>query len=75
LGRELTDAEVRELRHGYLAGVSYLDAQVGRVLDELERLGLADRTVVVFWSDHGFHLGEHGLWCKTSNFELTPACR
>jgi iduronate 2-sulfatase len=70
LGRKLTDAEVRELRHGYLAGISYLDAQVGKLLGELDRLGLADRTVVVFWSDHGFHLGEHGLWCKTSNFEL-----
>ncbi len=69
-GRDLSPEDVRELRHGYLACVSYLDAQVGKLLGELERLGLADRTLVVFWSDHGFHLGEHGLWGKTSNFEL-----
>ena len=69
-GQELTDDEVRELRRGYYAATSYLDAQVGKVLDELDRLALTDRTIVVFWSDHGFHLGEHDLWCKTSNFEL-----
>ncbi|MFC1596441.1 sulfatase [Planctomycetota bacterium] len=69
-GRQLSDEEIVELRHGYLAGISFLDAQVGKLLDELDRLGLRERTVVVFWSDHGFHLGEHGLWCKTSNFEL-----
>lgn len=69
-GRELTAAEVLELRHGYYAGISYLDAQVGKVLAELERLELVDNTIIVFWSDHGFHLGEQGLWCKTSNFEL-----
>ena len=69
-GRDLSDQEILELRHGYLAGISYLDAQIGKLLDELDRLGLTDKSVVVFWSDHGFHLGEHGLWCKTSNFEL-----
>ena len=65
-----SEAQVRRLRHGYYAAVSYLDAQVGKVLDELDRLGLRDSTHVVFWSDHGFHLGEHGLWAKTSCFEL-----
>jgi len=69
-GNGLTSDDVRELRRGYWAGVSYLDAQVGRLLDALERLKLRRNTIVVFWSDHGFHLGEHGLWAKTSNFEL-----
>jgi len=61
--------EVRTLRHGYLAAISYVDAQIGKVLDEVDRLGLRDDTIVAFWSDHGFHLGEHSLWCKNSNFE------
>lgn len=69
-GRKLSDDEILELRHGYYADISYVDAQIGRVLDELDRLELTEKTIVVFWSDHGFHLGEHGLWCKTSNFEL-----
>ncbi len=65
-----TPAQAREMRHGYFANVSFLDAQVGKVLDALERSGVADRTLVIFAGDHGFHLGEHGLWAKTSNFEL-----
>lgn len=67
---KLTNADVLALRHGYYAGITYLDAQVGKVLAELQRQHLTERTIVVFWSDHGFHLGEHNLWCKTSNFEL-----
>ncbi len=69
-GRKPTDDEVRELRHGYYAATSFLDAQIGKVLDEIDSLDLYDNTIIVFWSDHGFHLGEHDLWCKTSNFEL-----
>lgn len=65
----LSEDEVRELRHGYLAGVSFLDAQLGKLLDELDQQKLTQNTVIVFWSDHGFHLGENSLWCKTSNFE------
>jgi iduronate 2-sulfatase len=66
----LPPAQIAELRHGYLACISFLDAQVGRVLAELDRLGLARNTLIVFWSDHGFHLGEHALWAKTTNYEL-----
>jgi len=55
----LSDAQARELIHGYYACVSYTDAQVGRVLDELGRLGLADSTAVVLWGDHGWKLGEY----------------
>lgn len=59
------------LTRGYAACVSYIDAQVGRVLGELDRLGLRENTVVVFWGDHGYHLGENGIWGKATNFELT----
>jgi iduronate 2-sulfatase len=59
----------RRLVHGYYASVSYVDAQVGKVLDELDRLELDDSTVVVVWSDHGFHLGDLGIWTKHTNYE------
>ncbi len=59
----------RKLIHGYYASVSYMDAQVGRVMDELKRLELDKNTIVVLWGDHGFHLGDHASWTKHSNFE------
>jgi iduronate 2-sulfatase len=59
----------RTLIHGYYAGTSYIDAQIGRVLDELDRLGLASKTIVVLWGDHGWHLGDHGMWTKHTNYE------
>jgi iduronate 2-sulfatase len=65
----LPDDLARKLKHGYYAAVSYMDAQVGRVLDELERLGLRDNTIIVLWGDHGWKLGEHDAWCKHSNVE------
>jgi iduronate 2-sulfatase len=68
-GGKPTPAEIITLRHGYYAAISYVDAQIGKVIDELDRLDLAKETIIVFWSDHGFHLGEHSLWAKTSNFE------
>jgi arylsulfatase A-like enzyme len=64
------DEDARRLIHGYLACVSYTDAQIGRILDELDRLQLAEKTVVVIWGDHGWKLGDHGSWCKHTNFEL-----
>jgi len=59
----------RTLIHGYYAAASYTDAQIGRVVDELDRLGLASNTVIVLWGDHGWHLGDHGQWCKHTNYE------
>jgi iduronate 2-sulfatase len=58
------------LIHGYRAAVSYTDAQIGRILDALEQNGLAERTVIILWGDHGWKLGEHGMWIKHTNFEL-----
>lgn len=59
----------RRLIHGYYAGVSFVDAQIGKVWQELESQGLADSTVVVVWGDHGFHLGDLGIWTKHTNYE------
>ncbi len=65
----ISDKKARELIRGYRASVSYVDAQIGRVLQSLTDLGLRDSTVVVLWGDHGYHLGDHGLWNKHTNFE------
>ncbi|MBI9063330.1 MAG: sulfatase [Marinilabiliaceae bacterium] len=59
----------RELIHGYCASTSFVDAQVGKLMDQLKEQGLDKNTIVVLWGDHGWHLGDHNLWCKHSNFE------
>ena len=58
----MPDEMARHLLHGYYASISYMDAQLGRVLEELDRLGLADSTTVLLWSDHGSQMGEHELY-------------
>lgn len=65
----LEEALAKELIHGYYACVSYIDAQIGLVLDELDRLDLSKNTIVVLWGDHGWNLGDHQLWCKHCTFE------
>lgn len=66
----VTDTLAHRLIHGYYASVSYVDAMIGQVLDELERLKLAENTIVILWGDHGWSLGDHGLWCKHSTFNV-----
>jgi arylsulfatase A-like enzyme len=69
LKKPVSDAYARKLRHAYYASVSYVDAQIGKVLDELERLGLSKNTIVVLWGDHGWQLGDHRVWGKHTIFE------
>ncbi len=64
----------RALIRAYYACVSFIDAQVGRILDALDELGLSENTAVVIWSDHGFHLGDHGRWAKHTQFEQAMGC-
>ena len=67
----VSEEMARSLIHGYYAATSFTDAQVGRLLDELDALGLRENTIVVLWGDHGWQLGEHSLWCKHCNFETS----
>ncbi len=69
LARPVSDAYARKLRHAYFAAVSYVDAQIGKVLDELKRQGLDKNTIVVIWGDHGWHLGDQHVWGKHTIFE------
>lgn len=66
----VTDDEARKLRHGYYACVHYIDTQVGKVLAELDRLGLRDNTIVIIWGDHGWHLGDYGIWGKSTLYDF-----
>ena len=67
----LSDAKTLELIRAYAASTSYMDAQVGRVLDQLDALRVTENTVIVFVGDHGFHLGDHGKWRKNTLFEIS----
>lgn len=69
LSEPVSDDYARKLRHGYLASISYIDAQVGKLLDELKVLGLEENTIVVIWGDHGWHLGDQRVWGKHTLFE------
>jgi uncharacterized sulfatase len=70
----ITPDQAKECILAYYAAISFVDAQIGRLIDALDSLGLADNTIIVFWSDHGYHLGEHGLWFKQSCFEESAKC-
>jgi len=66
---EIPEDIQRRLVHGYYACVSYIDAQIGMLLDKLEEQGLKENTIIVLWGDHGWHLGDHGVFCKHTNYE------
>jgi iduronate 2-sulfatase len=68
---ELSDDFARNLIHGYYACISYIDAQVGKIVDKIDELGLRDNTIIVLWGDHGYHLGENSLWEKHALFDKT----
>ncbi|MDB6028129.1 MAG: Choline-sulfatase [Verrucomicrobiales bacterium] len=67
----VSDQQARELIRGYYAATSYMDAQLGKVLAALDKLGLRDNTIIILWGDHGWQLGEHGMWCKHTNYETS----
>ncbi len=66
----LDEERQRLLKHGYYASVSYIDAQIGRLIDGLKKLGLYENTIIIIWGDHGWKLGEHNAWCKQTNYEI-----
>ena len=70
LNSTLPNSKVKELRRAYYSAVSWTDSLIGRVVDELERLNLSNDTIISFFGDHGWQLGEHTEWCKNTNFEI-----
>lgn len=66
----IEDELARTLKHAYLASVSYVDAQIGRMLAALDKAGIRDNTIIMVWSDHGWHLGDMGVWGKATNYEI-----
>ncbi|MCE9609081.1 MAG: sulfatase [Chthoniobacter sp.] len=66
---KVSDELARDLIHAYYSAATFADTQIGKVLDELQRLGLEKNTIVVLWGDHGWHLGDHGFWTKHTNYE------
>ncbi len=69
LEKKLSDDYAQLLRHGYYASISYTDAQVGKVLDALDELGLSENTIIVLWGDHGYNLGDYRVWGKHTMFD------
>ena len=69
VGIPISEEKQKEVIHGYYACISFIDTQIQRVLSELDSLGLRDSTIIVLWGDHGWHLGDHAMWAKHSNFE------
>ncbi|MCG8579400.1 MAG: sulfatase-like hydrolase/transferase, partial [Bacteroidales bacterium] len=67
---QIRDSLARTLKHGYLACVSYVDAQIGMMMDALEEAGVLENTIVMLWGDHGWHLGDMGIWGKATNYEI-----
>jgi iduronate 2-sulfatase len=65
----LSEEFQKDLIHGYYASTSFIDAQIGKIVDKLKETGLDQNTIIVIWGDHGWHLGDHGMWNKHSNFE------
>ncbi|MEM9259538.1 MAG: sulfatase, partial [Bacteroidota bacterium] len=69
-GGPISAEEARKLKHAYLAAVSYVDAQIGKMISALEQMGLRENTIIIVWSDHGWHLGDMGVWGKATNYEI-----
>jgi iduronate 2-sulfatase len=67
IGRDATPAEAKQITRAYLASMSFVDANVGRLIAELDKLGLRENTIIVFWGDHGYQLGERGKWSKAGS--------